>query len=91
MFLAHLTGAGSWEWAGSIGNAGQSEFVDAIAANPVTHSVDIAGSFGGTVDFDFGARVVALTAVHATGNGNGYVAKYTAAGTFGLSRTFEVT
>ncbi len=82
IFLSHITSAGAWEWAGSIGAAGGNEFLNWIAVNPVTHSVDIAGTFGLSVNFDFGVTANTVTAINGTGNGDGFIAQYSSTGVY---------
>ncbi len=80
IFLAHYDRFGVVGWAGAIAGPGDSEFVQAIAYDSTTGDVAIAGTFKNTIDLEFGSGVTSETAVHATGNGNGFIVEYSNSG-----------
>lgn len=77
-YVAKYSPTGAYLWAKSIGGAGT--YADAAAVTTSsTGGVFVAGSFGGTVDFDPGAGVASRT---ATAFGDGYFAALDGSGAY---------
>ena len=82
VFIGKLDSTGKFLWAGTIGSAGNNDFVDSMAVDPTTGNVSIAGAFAGTVDFDPGAGVAQVTASNGTFKGDGYILELDSVGAF---------
>ncbi|HEX3926737.1 MAG TPA: hypothetical protein VHW65_01975 [Gemmatimonadales bacterium] len=77
VFLMHVSAAGLCEWAIGVGSSGPDEAHDLLIEPD--GDVDITGSFSGTVDFDPGPGTGILI---SRGSTDGFVARYSASGTF---------
>lgn len=83
VFLAKYTAAGALVWADRIGGT-SADTVTALARD-ASGNLYIAGGFEGTADFDPGAGNQVLISV---GGGDGFVAKFTNAGTLSWARRY---
>ncbi|MBL7909628.1 MAG: T9SS type A sorting domain-containing protein [Bacteroidia bacterium] len=84
-FVLKLTSVGVFSWAFNIGGAGASDRGNAIHVDPA-NNVFLGGYYQGTADFDPNAGTAILT---STGAQSGYLAKYSALGSFVWVKQFD--
>ncbi|MDQ3100956.1 MAG: T9SS type A sorting domain-containing protein, partial [Bacteroidota bacterium] len=88
MFISKLNASGDLIWADQIGSIGFDQAMAIAVDTSGTHSVYLTGAFQGTVDFDPGPQVVALTSI---GDFDAFVLKLTGSGDLDWVKSFGGT
>jgi len=82
IFIAKLNSSGTYQWAESIGAAGETELVQSMVVEPSAGQVVLGGTFASTVDFDPGAGTTALTASNGVSSPDAYILSLDTTGAF---------